>query len=331
MSQLDAQNDVAPLTNTTNYNSANNGLVWARIENADGCFRTAQVILLVSATQIPATFQKIILEECDDYIDLNDTDTDGIDYFDFTGPTNSFAYATSTILDPFLDSSNLTVTYYTTQAQALAEANPIDTTDPDGFRNTVPNLQNIWVRIDSNTNNDCVGLGQYLDLKVNPLPNFDIIDYKLLCVQPGSGAGSFPINATPITPGNYSYSWTPTNPNTTGGQQNAIFNASASGIYKVVVTNTATLCSKEDEMELFVSSAPNSVKLELVSEIFSSGLATIQAEVIGGFGSYEFSLNQVDWQTSPVFTNLPNGVYTVYAKDVNGCLPIKQSKHHFRS
>jgi len=324
-SQLDAQNDVATLTNTTNYNSANNGLVWARIENADGCFRTAQVILLVSATQIPATFQKIILEECDDYIDLNDTDTDGIDYFSFSAATNSFASATNTILALFANSSNLTVTYYTTQAQALAEVNPIDTTNPNDFRNTVPNLQHIWVRIDSNINNDCVGLGQYLDLKVNPLPNFDIIDYKLLCVQPGSGAGSFPINATPITPGNYSYSWTPTNPNTTGGQQNAIFNASASGIYKVVVTNTATLCSKEDEMELFVSSAPNSVKLELVSEIFSSGLATIQAEVIGGFGSYEFSLNQVDWQTSPVFTNLPNGIYTVYAKDVNGCLPIKQS------
>ena len=324
-SQLDAQNDVAPLTNTTNYNSANNGLVWARIENADGCFRTAQVNLLVSATQIPATFQKIVLEECDDYIDLNDPDTDGIDYFSFSAATNSFASATNTILGLFANSSNLTVTYYTTQAQALAEANPIDTTNPNDFRNTVPNLQHIWVRIDSNINNDCVGLGQYLDLKVNPLPNFDIIDYKLLCVQPGSGAGSFPINATPLTPGNYSYSWTPTNPNTTGGQQNAIFNASASGIYKVVVTNTTTLCSKEDEMELFVSSAPNSVTLELVSEIFASGLATIQAEVIGGFGSYEFSLNQVDWQTSPVFTNLPNGVYTVYAKDVNGCLPIKQS------
>ena len=324
-SQLDAQNDVAPLTNTTNYNSANNGIVWARIENADGCFRTAQVNLLVSATQIPATFQKIVLEECDDYIDLNDPDTDGIDYFSFSAATNSFGSATNTILGLFANSSNLTVTYYTTQAQALAEANPIDTTNPNDFRNTVPNLQHIWVRIDSNINNDCVGLGQYLDLKVNPLPNFDLIDYKLLCVQPGSGAGSFPINAAPITPGNYSYSWTPTNPNTTGGQQNAIFNASASGIYKVVVTNTATLCSKEDEMELFVSSAPNSVTLELVSEIFASGLATIQAEVIGGFGSYEFSLNQVDWQTSPVFTNLPNGVYTVYAKDVNGCLPIKQS------
>jgi gliding motility-associated-like protein len=324
-SQLDAQNDIAPLTNDTSYNSPNNGTVWARIENADGCFRTAQVNLLVSATQIPATFQKIVLEECDDYIDLNDPDTDGIDYFSFSAATNSFASATNTILALFANSSNLTVTYYTSEAQALAEANPINTSDPDGFRNTVPNLQNIWVRIDSNINNDCVGLGQYLDLKVNPLPNFDIIDYKLLCVQPGSGAGSFPINATPITPGNYSYSWTPTNPNTTGGQENAIFNAGTSGIYKVVVTNTATLCSKEDQTELFISSAPNSVKLELVSEIFASGLATIQAEVIGGFGSYEFSLNQVDWQTSPIFTNLANGNYTVYARDVNGCLPIKQS------
>ncbi len=323
--QLDAQNDAAPLANAANYTSPNNGLVWARIENTDGCFRTAQINLIVSATQIPASFQKIVLEECDDYLSLIDPDNDGIDYFDFSSTTNSFASATNTILALFANSSNLTVTYYTTQAQALAELNPIDTTNPNGFRNTVPNLQNIWVRIDSNINNECVGLGQYLDLKVNPLPNFDIIDYKLFCVQPGSGAGSYPINATPIAPGNYSYSWTPTNPNTTGGQQNAIFNASVSGIYKVVVTNTTTLCSREDELELFISSAPNSVKLELVSEIFASGLATIQAEVIGGFGTYEFSLNQVDWQTSPVFTNLPNGVYTVYAKDVNGCLPIKQS------
>jgi gliding motility-associated-like protein len=318
LTQTDAQNHTGQIINDTSYNSPNNGIVWVRIENAGGCFRTAQVNLLVSATQIPATFQKIILEECDDYIDLNDPDTDGIDYFDFTSVTN-------TILALFANNSNLTVTYYTGETQALAEANPIDTTDPDGFRNTVPNLQNIWVRIDSNVNNDCVGLGQYLDLKVNPLPNFNIIDYKLLCVQAGSGAGSFAINATPIVPGNYTYSWTPTNPNSIGGQESAIFNASTSGIYKVVVTNTATLCAKEDQTELFISSAPNSVNLELVSEIFSSGLATIQAEVIGGFGSYEFSINQVDWQTSPVFTNLPNGFYTVYARDINGCLPIKQS------
>ena len=267
---------------------------------------------MVSATQIPATFQKIILEECDDYIDASDPDNDGIDYFDFST-------ATTTILALFPGNQNLIVTYYETQAEALAEINPIDTTDTDGYRNIVPNLQNIWVRIDSNLNNDCVGLGQYVDLKVNPLPDFDIPGLEVLCVQPGTGAGSFAINATPTTPGNYTYTWTPTNPDTTAGQENVIFNASVNGIYKVVVTNTTTLCTKEDQTEIVISSAPQTVEVQLVSEIFASGLSTIQAVVIGGFGTYEYSLDQIDWQTSPVFTNLENDIYTIYVRDTNGC------------
>lgn len=321
--QTNAQNDVAQITNDTIYNSVNNGVVWTRIENENGCIRTAQVNLVVSATQIPANFQKIILEECDDYIDANDPDDDGIDFFSFSSPTNSFTSATNSFLALFPGNQNLIVTYYETQAEALAEINPIDTTDPDGYRNVVPNLQNIWVRIDSNLNNDCVGLGQYVDLKVNPLPDFDIPELEVLCVTPGTGAGNFVINATPTTPGNYTYSWTPTNPETTAGLENAIFNASESGVYKVVVTNvgttTTTNCSREDQTEIVISSAPQSVDVQLVSEIFASGLSTIQAVVIGGFGTYEYSLDQIDWQTSPVFTNLKNDIYTIYVRDINNC------------
>ena len=264
ISEGNAQNNIGRIPNETSYTSPNNGVVWARIENENGCIRTAKVNLVVSATQIPASFQKIILEECDDYIDAADPDNDGIDYFDFST-------ATTSILALFPGNQNLIVTYYESQADALAELNAIDTTDVDGYRNIIPNLQNIWVRIDSNLNNDCVGLGQYVDLRVNPLPNFDIPDSKVLCVTPGTGAGSFAINATPTTPGNYTYSWTPTNPETTAGQENAIFNASTNGIYKVVVTNTATTCSKEDQTELIISSAPDAVEVELVSEIFATG------------------------------------------------------------
>lgn len=319
LTQANAINNVGQITNETIYNSANNGVVWARIENQNECFRTAKVNLVVSATQIPATFQKITLEECDDFIDANDPDNDGIDYFSFSSTNNSFASATSSLLSLFASSANLSVTYYETQADALAETDAIDTTNPDGFRNTVPNLQNIWVRIDSNVNNDCVGLGQYLDLKVNPLPDFNIIDTKILCVQPGTGAGSFAIDATPTTPGTYTYTWTPTNPETTAGEENAIFNASETGVYKVVVTNTATTCFKEDETEIIISSGPQSVEAQLVSEVFTSGLSTIQAIVIGGFGTYEYSLDQVEWQNSPVFTNLENNIYTIYVRDINGC------------
>lgn len=320
LSQFNAQNDIGQITNETTYTSPDNGIVWARIENENGCIRTARVNLVVSATQIPATFAKIVLQECDDFIDLSDPDNDGIDYFDLNIATNDPVIG---ILAQFPSSSNLIVTYYESQADALAEINPIDTTDPDGYRNIIPNLQNIWVRIDSNVNNDCVGLGQYVDLQVNPLPDFDIEDLKVLCVEPGTGVGNFAIDATPTTPGNYTYSWTPTNPETTAGLENAIFNASESGVYKVVVTNigttTTTNCTREDQMEIVVSSAPEIVQVELVSEIFASGLSTIQAVVIGGFGTYEYSLDQIDWQSSPVFTNLENDIYTIYVRDTNGC------------
>ena len=316
LTQSDAQNNTGQITNDTAYNSPNNGIVWARIENQNGCIRTTPINLIVSATQIPATFQKIVLEQCDDFIDLSDPDDDGIDYFDLNEATND---PVNGILAQFTNSTNLIVTYYESQADALSESNPIDTTDPDGYRNIVANLQNVWVRIDSNVNNDCVGLGQYVDLKVNPLPDFDIPGLEVLCVTPGTGAGSFAINATPATPGNYTYTWTPTNPGTTAGQENAIFNASSSGIYKVVVTNTTTSCFKESQTEIKISSAPQIVEAQVISDIFASGLSTIQAVVIGGFGTYEYSLDQIDWQTSPVFTNLENDVYTIYVRDINGC------------
>ena len=315
-SELNAQNDIAQITNDTIYTSPNNGVVWARIENENKCIRTARVDLVVSATQIPATFQKIKLEECDDFIDASDPDGDGIDYFDLNTATND---PVTGILAQFTSSANLIVTYYESQADALAESNAIDTTDPDGYRNITPNLQNIWVRIDSNINNACVGLGQYVDLQVNPLPDFDIPTFEVLCVQAGTGIGNYVINATPTTPGNYTYSWTPTNPDTTAGQENAIFNATANGIYKVVVTNTTTSCTKEDQTEILISSAPQAVEVQLVSEIFASGLSTIQAVVIGGFGTYEYSLDQINWQISPIFANLENDIYTIYARDINFC------------
>ena len=321
LTQANAQGDIARIPNETSYTSPNGGVVWARIENENGCIRTAQVNLVVSATQIPATFQKIVLEECDDFINnpdpiADDPDNDGIDYFDLNLATND---PTNGILAQFTNSSNLIVTYYESQADALAEQNAIDTNNIDGYRNITPNLQHIWVRIDSNINNDCVGLGQYVDLKVNPLPNLNIPELEVLCVQPGTGTGSYAINATPTTPGNYTYVWTPTNPSTTAGQENAIFNASASGIYKVVVTNTVTNCSKEDQTEILVSSAPQAVEAQLVSEIFASGLSTIQAVVTGGFGTYEYSLDQIYWQTSPIFPNLENDIYIIYVRDINGC------------
>ena len=49
------------------------------------------------------------------------------------------------------------------------------------------------------------------------------------------------------------------------------------------------------------------------------GLATIEAVITGGFGIYEYSLDGIDWQSSPVFSGLENGSYTIYVRDIQGC------------
>jgi hypothetical protein len=178
-----------------------NNLTEASVTNEFGCYRTAKVNLIVSTTQVPAGFQ-FTLNACDEFISLSDPDFDGIDYFNLNP-------ATTAILNLFPGNQNLTVTYYTSQANALAEINAITTLT--NFRNTIPHSQTIWVRIDSSLNNDCIGLGPYVTLTVNPLPNFDLPTSKILCVQPTTGTGLLPIDATPTTPGSYSYVWTPAN------------------------------------------------------------------------------------------------------------------------
>ena len=72
-------------------------------------------------------------------------------------------------------------------------------------------------------------------------------------------------------------------------------------------------------MNATISSEPISVTSELVTPAFSSGLASIQALATGGYGVYEYSLNAIDWQTSPIFNNLSNGSYTIYVRDIQGC------------
>ncbi|WP_396189090.1 T9SS type B sorting domain-containing protein [Flavobacterium sp.] len=309
--QTEAENNTNPITNTTVYNSANNGVVWARVTNEFGCYRTAKVNLIVSTTQVPAGFQ-FPLNECDEFISLSDPDFDGIDYFNLNP-------AITAILNLFPGNQNLTVTYYTSQANALAETNAITTLA--NFRNTIPHSQTIWVRIDSSLNNDCVGLGPYVTLTVNPLPNFDLPTRKILCVNPINGAGILPVDATPTTPGNYSYTWTPANTNTNP----AIYNITQPGVYSVVVTNTVTGCTKQDQIQVDISSPPVAVTAILNNELFAPGLSSIQAITSGGFGNYEYSLDNIEWQNSPVFNNLENGTYTIYVRDKNECGQISSN------
>ena len=166
--QVDAENATNAITNELNYPntdpSANPDIVFVRVENGDTCYRVAQLELFVSTSAIPAGFVIPPYEECDD-TRVDDNITDGITVFDFSD-------ATAQIVAVFPVGQNITVTYYETTADALAEINAIP--DIANHINTaLPFNQTITYRVDNNTDNSCQGIGQFELRTINPMPRTD--------------------------------------------------------------------------------------------------------------------------------------------------------------
>lgn len=308
---LGAQNNTDLVANEMSFNAPNGSQVWARIVNAEGCERTTLVNLVVSTTTIPSSYVFEIYE-CDDYINATDTDNDGFDYFNLNSPTSS-ENAIANLLSFFSSSQPLNVTFYENENDALAEINAI--TNITNYRNITANSQIIWARIDSELNNECFGIGPFIELIVNPLPEVDLGPDFVLCIDPVTGLGSQIVDATPSTPGNYSYQWTPANPN----GNSHLYTISTGGTFSVIVTNTDTNCVNSDTITTTFSSEPETFEANIITPAFSSGLASIEAIATGGFGTYEYSINAIDWQSSPIFSGLENGSYIIYVRDIQGC------------
>ncbi|GGG43299.1 T9SS type B sorting domain-containing protein [Bizionia arctica] len=160
------------ITDVTAYPNPNpfNGTVYVRVENSEGCFRTAQINLIVGASQIPASFH-LDYVVCDDTL-IDGNNRNGIASFDFSN-------ATAQIESLFPAGQNVEITYYTSLTDALSEENVI--VDISNFRNEgSPNTQNIFVRIDNENINACLGLGSHITLTVNAVPDLNpISDYSL--------------------------------------------------------------------------------------------------------------------------------------------------------
>ncbi len=144
-----------------------NGTVWARVENANGCHVVAQINLIVSVTQLSFANVHQDLYKCDNYVDATHNEHDGITVFDFSSET---ALIQTYLITPY---SNYTINYYGTEADALAEQNAI--ADPSNYTNTIPNVQQIYVRVDSNQDDSCFGLGPFVTLNVEKVPVLNTI------------------------------------------------------------------------------------------------------------------------------------------------------------
>lgn len=166
-SQTAAEQEIAiqEVTNPIAYN-AGTSTVFARVENANGCFSVVQINLVVSVSQIPPSYVIQNIHKCDDYLDATNDDRDGISGpFNFTSIKNSL----QSILP-----STVTISFYRNEADFLAETdadgNSLAITDIANYRNIgYPNSQTIWVRADSTIDNSCFGFKTF-DIIVEALP-----------------------------------------------------------------------------------------------------------------------------------------------------------------
>ncbi|AOW10957.1 T9SS type B sorting domain-containing protein [Flavobacterium gilvum] len=312
-------NDSSVLISNPLVFSSSNKSIWTRVENSNGCFSVAQLDLKVSTTQINSGFKRIF-KVCDDFIDAVHDDKDGITAFNFSSVT---ADIQGMLPAP---STNYIIKYYANEADALSEINAI--TNTSNYRNTTPNQQEIWVRVDSNLDNACFGLGNYVTLKVNAKPNIDINSdlsaNKLIC----SNLPTFFVKLNAGIIGNvpadtYNYVWSKDG-SIIPGENNETLDVNEEGKYTVEVSNKEdNSCSRSRTITVTASDIAtlNSVN---ISDLSQSNTVEVNTS---GSGNYDYSINAPNgpFQDSNYFENVPPGILELYIHDKNGCGTISKT------
>ena len=153
--------------------------IYCRVENINtGCYTTSYFYLETVFNPIPDDAGLVV---CDDS-EMNGTDADynGLGLFTLS---DADEYVLSLIVanpnNDITDASELTVTYFLTEQDALLELNQL----PNEYISEVPNQQVIYLRVERG--NDCFGINS-MTLEVLPVPSYvDIPDQILCSMTPG--------------------------------------------------------------------------------------------------------------------------------------------------
>ncbi len=304
LSQADANDDTGALTNLSTFSNATASQLFVRVENQLGCFDVATVDLEVFTTAIPTNFM-LTFDECDTDV-LDNDDDNGITTFDFSSATN-------TILNLFPANQSLSVTYYETIEDALAEQNNLDASN---YRNENSAFnQQLVVRVDSQINNACLGLGFHISLSVKPLPQFEVPAIEYLC------STNLPTPSTVISVlnplDNYTYQWRNQNGILLNIEESSsVIEVFEAGDYFVTATSQDN-CTTTKKISVVISNFATIQNVEVVDDS-ENNMITVQ---VTGDGDYEFALDDRNgpYQDENVFENVFAGIHTVFVRDKNGC------------
>lgn len=135
-----------------------------------------------------------------------------------------------------------------------------------------------------------------------------------------SGASNGTITVTP-TNGTGPYEFSLDGGPLVSGAVPYIFTNVPAGSHTIQVTDIPTGCISTIYTTL-VSAGPVLLTTASKTDVLCNGGATgtiTVAQPAAGTAPYEYSLDNVNWQSSPVFTGLTAGTYTVYYRESNGC------------
>jgi gliding motility-associated-like protein len=211
-----------------------------------------------------------------------------------------------------LPQQDLDIQYYRNQEDAALKINEI--LPQTSYTNETANDQRLFARIESLDNGECVSVGEYVQLKVNPLPEFETPSEAIYCQNIGE------LNLTVSQPqGIYSYEWIDASGQVISNSENAVI--SRGGTYTVTGTSDLNCRSKVRVID---------VKESSFAEISQNDITVVDGEEQNsisidptnlGPGVYEYALDNSlgPYQDEPFFDQVTPGEHTLYIRDKNGC------------
>ncbi|WP_297333225.1 choice-of-anchor L domain-containing protein [Flavobacterium sp.] len=281
-SRENAENGIDVLGNLTSFeNTVPNQQIFARVQNRYGCYSISTVTLATSANGVTSPQP---IETCDD-----DDNSDGFYVTDLT-------QRDAEILQNL--PANLQLQYFLSVQDALEAVNPIP--DPENFENTVAGGQTVYARIFNGS--ECYGIAE-VDVIVYYFGDPSVAEEIYLCedgfiiLDAGNGFAS--------------YSW-----DTTPEQNTPRIIVTEPGTYTVTVTNNFG-CTGTKAYRVILTGKATGALFD-INDFNGSDTNTVTV-LPQGPGDYEYSMNGITYQDSPVFEGLAAGEYTVFIRDKNGC------------
>lgn len=94
----------------------------------------------------------------------------------------------------------------------------------------------------------------------------------------------------------------------------------APGDYLLTATDNAG-CSFSKTVTVSASAPPTDAMIDLIDDHCASSMGQLQVQTVtGGNAPFSYAINAGSFSTTPVFSNLPAGNYTVYIKDNKNCV-----------